>query len=143
EKRLELRLARASDVTFVVSDAEKEIVERELPRSKVLVVSNIHCPSAGPVRIEGRDAVCFIGNFEHPPNVDAARFFVEAILPRVRVEIPGMPVFLIGSDPPRSLLELGTNGVVITGHVRDLGALLARCRTSVAPLRFGAGVKGT
>lgn len=142
EKRLELGLVRSVDVTFVVSDAERGILEREAPGKAVLVVSNIHPRRSDIVTREGRDAMCFIGTYGHPPNLDAARFLVEKILPRVRIDLPGVKLLLIGPDPPESLRALATEGVTLTGNVPDLAPLLAKCRLSVAPLRFGAGVKG-
>jgi glycosyltransferase involved in cell wall biosynthesis len=142
EKEIEIGLVRSADFTFVVSESDRGIVEKEASDAKVVVVSNIHADRSETVEPGGRDAMCFIGTYGHPPNLDAARFLLDDIMPLVRVELPGARLYLIGPDPPPELHARAENGVEVTGHVPDLAPLLARCRLSVAPLRFGAGVKG-
>ncbi|HZQ07511.1 MAG TPA: glycosyltransferase family 4 protein, partial [Anaerolineae bacterium] len=52
------------------------------------------------------------------------------------------PITIIGSEPPHWLKELSDPKILVTGYVRDLAAYLNRCRLTIAPLRYGAGVKG-
>jgi len=66
----------------------------------------------------------------------------EEILPRLRERHPGMTVTLAGTDPPRSIRRLASATVDVPGYVEDLDALMASRRVFVAPLRYGAGVKG-
>lgn len=140
---VELDLVRRVDCTLVVSNSEREILERELPDATVRVLSNIH-----DVELEadadprGRDAIAFIGSFRHPPNVDAVLWLVRDIMPRVWAKTPGVPLLLVGADAPAEVRALAEPRVEVLGHVDDLRPLLARTRVSVAPLRFGAGVKG-
>jgi glycosyltransferase involved in cell wall biosynthesis len=142
-KAEELRAARACDVTLVVSDVERAVLEKECPEAKVLVVSNIHeeRPSKTPFA-ERRDFL-FLGGFLHPPNGDAAIWFVREVLPKARPRLPHDTTFyVVGSHPTPEVRALAQDGVVVTGHVDDLAPWFERCRISVAPLRYGAGVKG-
>src|SRR5262249_26897265 len=93
---------------------------------------------------EGRQDVVFIGGFRHQPNIDAVQFLVTEIWPRVRGALPSVRLIVIGGDAPESTRRLDdpANGVIIRGWVKDLTETLRTCRLTVAPLRFGAGVKG-
>ena len=68
--------------------------------------------------------------------------FVQDILPRVRAAIPGLKFYVIGSRPPASVISLASDDVIVLGHVPDVRPYFEACRLSVAPLRYGAGVKG-
>ena len=109
----------------------------------VEVVSNIHdVHGAGPPRAE-RDGLLFVGSYRHPPNLDAARWLVEEILPRVRARLPDVELHLVGGDAPPEVEAYGErDGVRFHGYVPDLLPLLRGARIGVAPLRYGAGVKG-
>ena len=139
----ELALVGMADTTFVVSEAERLLLATEAPGADVRVLSNLHrLPTPGPGR-EGRRDLLFVGGFRHPPNVDAVRWFVEAVFPRVRAALPGIRFHCIGGDVPPTIAALaGIEGVQVYGHVPDLQPWLHGCVAAVAPLRYGAGVKG-
>src|SRR3546814_14946390 len=81
----------------------------------------------------------FVGGFRHPPNVDAVRWFAEAVFPQVRARLPGIVFHCIGGDVPESIGALGApDGIVIHGHVPDIAPYLDGCRDAVEPLRSGA-----
>jgi glycosyltransferase involved in cell wall biosynthesis len=86
----------------------------------------------------------FVAGFNHPPNIDAAIWFVESILPSLRDKVPGLKLHIAGSNPSKAVLELACNDVTVHGYVSDekLIALYGRAACAVVPLRFGAGVKG-
>ena len=89
-----------------------------------------------------RQGIVFVGSFNHPPNSDAVQFYARDILPRLRVALPGVVTSIIGADPPAALTALAAPDLVFAGYVPDLDEWFDRCRLSVAPLRYGAGVKG-
>ena len=139
----ELALIREADATFVVSEAERTLLAREAPGARVEVLSNLHRPAPPGPGPEARRDLLFVGGFRHPPNVDAVRWFVGEVFPRLRAARPDLRFHCIGDDVPDAVARLATQpGVVIHGHVADLQPWLDGCRVSVAPLRYGAGVKG-
>lgn len=138
----ELAVARAADVTVVVSDYERKILEQELPGCPIKVVSNIHSVHASTVDFASRRDMFFVGGYLHPPNVDAVHWFARDIWSKVHRELPGVKVFLIGSRMPPAVAALAGDGIEAPGHLPDLSPYLERCRISIAPLRYGAGVKG-
>jgi autotransporter passenger strand-loop-strand repeat protein len=89
-----------------------------------------------------RSGIAFVGNFAHAPNFDAARWLVDEIMPRVWREAPEMECFIIGSDMPEDFGNaLVCPGVHLLGRIDRLSDVFERVRLTVAPLRFGAGLK--
>lgn len=133
---------RAADATILKSKAEHELLSDILPKEKLHVF-----PLIMDIRGEGRGFserrdLIFIGGFQHTPNVDAARYFVLEVFPLVKEKLPDARVYIVGSKPPEEVLALQGPDVVVTGYVENLTPLLHGCRVSIAPLRYGAGIKG-
>ena len=142
-RALELELVAAANTTLVVSTVERDLLRVDAPGADVRILSNMHqVAGPGPGYAQRRDLL-FVGGFRHPPNVDAVAWFVRDVFPLLRAVQPDLHFHCIGGDVPAHVNALGTlAGVVIHGHVPDLQPWLDRCRVSVAPLRYGAGVKG-
>jgi glycosyltransferase involved in cell wall biosynthesis len=139
----ELALIGSVDRTWVVSPVEKALLAESVPGAVVDVVSNIHrVRGAGPA-MATRHGLLFVGGFRHPPNVDAALWLADEILPRIHEHRPDITLSLVGSEAPPAILDLGERpGITVHGHVPDLEPLIDAHRFSIAPLRYGAGVKG-
>jgi GT2 family glycosyltransferase/glycosyltransferase involved in cell wall biosynthesis len=142
-REAELALVRACDSTWVVSAVEQALLQGLVPGADVRVVSNIHPVRDDPPGRAGRAGLVFVGGFRHPPNVDAVLWFVREILPRLRARMPALALSIVGAGAPPEVLALaGQSGVSLLGQVPDLEPLLDRSLVSIAPLRFGAGIKG-
>ncbi|WP_255367274.1 glycosyltransferase [Dyella sp. OK004] len=141
-RKSELALIEQCDVTFVVSPHEQALLAAELPHAKVELLSNIHEVHGCLRPFQGRKDLVFIGGFGHPPNVDAIRWIASDILPALRTRLPDITVHVIGDIPDMARSELSTPGLELHGRVPDLAPWLAGALASLAPLRFGAGVKG-
>lgn len=91
-----------------------------------------------------RQGVIFVAGFGHPPNVDAAHWFVGEVWPRVCSAIPDAILTLVGSNPTPEVQALASTRIKVTGYVTDdkLGRYYREARLAVAPLRFGGGMKG-
>ncbi|MGH8713122.1 MAG: glycosyltransferase, partial [Casimicrobiaceae bacterium] len=138
----ELALIGKADVTLVVSDAEKALLNDIAPQARVITLSNIHELHGPGSPFAAREGLLFVGGFRHPPNTDAVLWYASEILPRVRRRLPGVKTYVIGADPPASVRALASDDLVIAGYVADLAPYLEGCRLSISPLRYGAGVKG-
>ncbi len=141
-KRSELAVIREADATLVVSPTEIEVLRQELPDARVHLLSNIHRVVGSQNTFEARKDIFFVGGFQHPPNVDAALWFCSAVWPLIRARLPDLNFHLIGSKAPDQIKALAGNGVVFQGFVPRLEPFLDGCRLAIAPLRYGAGVKG-
>jgi len=142
QREQELALIRAADVTLVVSPVEKQLLAPLVPTARIELLSNIHDLKPPGAPREARAGIVFIGGFRHPPNVDAVLWYAREVLPLLRTRLPGVITTVVGADPPPPLLALATHDLVIAGFVEDVDPLFAGARVSIAPLRYGAGVKG-
>ncbi|WP_159680092.1 glycosyltransferase [Luteimonas sp. 9C] len=140
-RKRELAMVDAADTCWVVSPHEQALLARERPRALVRVVSNLHEPMTGAPGPERRAGILFVGGAAHPPNLDAVSWLLTDLFPAMRKILPALELHLAGEGLDRVVREPDP-GVVVHGHVPDLTPLLQRVRLGVAPLRFGAGVKG-
>ena len=142
-ERLEAAAARSADVVVAVSHSDSEFIEQVagIPLCTA-VIPTVHVAEPAVVGFDDRVGLLFVGGFEHRPNVDAALFLALEVLPLIERRIGPVPLTLVGSKVPPEVRRLARNGVTVTGWVADLRPYYARTRLVVAPLRFGAGVKG-
>jgi O-antigen biosynthesis protein len=141
-RELELALARACDVTLVVSAEERRQLLEEEPELAIEILPLANEVWADVPPWPGRSGVLFVGGFEHHPNVDAALELAGKVMPLVWDEIGDVSLTVVGSNPPSAVRALESERVDVRGWVGDLGPLLAGSVAMAAPLRYGAGVKG-
>ncbi|MEO8100985.1 MAG: glycosyltransferase [Betaproteobacteria bacterium] len=141
-KAMELGIIAKADVSLVVSPYERSLLEIDAPRAHVQVLSNIHEPAPGPKPFAVRHGLVFIGGFRHAPNVDAMLWYATEVLPLLRARRIGIRTTVIGSDVPRNILQLAADDFLIAGYVPDVEPIFNEARIAIAPLRYGAGVKG-
>jgi GT2 family glycosyltransferase len=138
----ETRLARACDLVWFASSADMEAMARVAPGVPSEVVPTIHPARADGLPFAERRDLLFVGNFSHRPNADAVRFFAREVLPRVRESLPEVELLVVGDNAPEDFAGYEAGGVRRLGYVPDIEPLFARGRVFVAPMRFGAGMKG-
>ncbi len=138
----ELGLARKADLTLVVSPVETALFAREAPDVPVALLSNIHDVQGRKAAFDSRRDILFIGSFNHPPNTDAMHWFIDEVFPLIHSSNPDIRLLVVGGNAPRSLTRKATSHIIFTGFVSDIEPIFTGIRLSVAPLRYGAGVKG-
>jgi len=141
-RELEFSMIKKSDVTILTSPAEAEFLQKEIESSKIVILPNIHTLSENIERFEKRKNMLFLGAFQHEPNVDAAQYLVHEIWPHVKTSLPDAKLYLVGSNPDAKIKKLASDDVIVTGFVRNLEPYYGGFKLMLAPLRFGAGVKG-
>lgn len=141
--RLETVIAPQLDYIIAISDKEKEIMKQYADENKILTISNIHYPK---IDISERNdfaasqGIVFIGSI-HEPNIDAVKFLYEKIMPLVWKENPELEVSVIGNVAEKLDLKLYPKFNFL-GFVESIEDHFIKSKLMVAPLRFGAGVKG-
>lgn len=140
----ELAIMRAVDQVVVVSPAELPVLKTYLPDTPISVFPALYTPvNDAPASFEARQHIFFLGGFGHRPNQHAVQWFVKEVWPLVHARLPGVEFQIIGAEVPPSVTELGdVPGVNVVGYVEDLDPVLDTLRLGVAPLHFGAGIKG-
>jgi glycosyltransferase involved in cell wall biosynthesis len=83
----------------------------------------------------------FLASFNHQPNIDAALYFAESVLPLIRRRMPAAGFVVAGRNPPSLLLDAKDKGVTCLGYVEDVSAFYGSVDVVVAPIRYGGGIK--
>jgi glycosyltransferase involved in cell wall biosynthesis len=141
-RKLERNLAQASDVVWCASEEDKKVMEREAPESRIEVVPTIHMLRDPGKAFDDRQDLLFIGSFAHRPNQDAMLFFLREVYPLVRKSLPTVRLDIIGDFASAAIKAYDSEDVRIRGYVPDVEPYLQNARIFIAPLRFGAGIKG-
>ena len=141
---IEIASARAADVTIAVTEDERAAMLRAAPDVVVEVLPNIFdVPNREFPGPSARRDLLFVGGFWHRPNGDAVLWFANEIFPKIQAEIPEIVFRIVGANAENEVLALGARpGIELLGYVPDLDPVFDRHRVFVAPLRYGAGMKG-
>lgn len=142
-KRLEYGTMRRADATIFISETETALVTAELPDIRAASIPYARDTPGRSTPFASRTDIVFIGSFFHAPNVDAVIHFVTTIWPLVHQELPEARFRIVGSNMPGDIYSLSSYpGVVAQGFVPNIKDVLDHCKLTVAPLRYGAGIKG-
>jgi glycosyltransferase involved in cell wall biosynthesis len=143
-KKRELDVYGKADLVLAVTETDRAEILRGCPKARVAVLPSMH-PMHDTVpgfHARRRNSLLFVGGFAHSPNVDAVLFFCRDVLPLIEQALPDVEVTIVGHNPSKELQDLARQGVIIAGWVPELAPLLDSHCVSIAPLRFGAGIKG-
>jgi glycosyltransferase involved in cell wall biosynthesis len=143
-RRIERRACHTADLVVAVSDDDRRRLQSLAPRSRCVAIPTgvdtaYFTPSAAP---EVANRVVFTGSMDWFPNEDAILYFVEAILPRIRRELPDVTLTVVGRNPSARVREASSRaGVVVTGTVDDVRPYVGEAAVYVVPLRAGGGTR--
>lgn len=141
KKADELKTYKRADGVLVVSHEDEAELKKE-NIGKIFYLPNIVPRRTRLEQNEGK-VVLFIGGFNHSPNRDAVEWLVTEIWPQVHTRFPDAELRIIGSKMPDYIRAYAKYpGVKPLGFIKDTTAQLDGAQVSVAPLRFGAGMKG-
>lgn len=140
-----------SDISLIISTVEMNIlrhyfkVDDSLLYHLPFMLDLIDIDSIDNLpTFESRNSFITIGNFLHEPNVNAVLYLKEDIWPLIRKELPEAELHIYGAYPSQKINKLHkpNEGFFIKGRAPDAKAVVAQARVCLAPLRFGAGIKG-
>jgi glycosyltransferase involved in cell wall biosynthesis len=130
-----------ADTVITVSEEDGEFLRRDGGELHIRVIPNVHRIVSGG-SAKNRNELVFVGGFSHDPNVDAMLYFCRSILPLIRKEVPDVKLTIVGSHPPDEVRSLADDTITVTGHVPTVSPYLSKSYISIAPLRYGSGMKG-
>ncbi len=146
-QELEFSVMQKTDMNYYPSVEEIEAIHRlneEVP-AKAITAYIFTDDAEVEGDFEKREGLLFVGGFGHPPNKDGILWFANEILPLIQKELPDIRLYIAGSKADEEVMALSERqGIEVLGFVSDerLHELYQESRIVVAPLRFGAGVKG-
>jgi glycosyltransferase involved in cell wall biosynthesis len=140
----ELASLYRADACLVVSPWEKEWLEGQgYPAARAFFLPFGAERDMDVPGFTARDGFASLGNFRHPPNLDGVRWLIRELWPRLRQTLPDARLHLYGAYPPGEISALGgKDGIATHGPVPDHRKALKKHRVLLAPLRYGAGIKG-
>ncbi len=138
----ELHYLNHADASIIISPVERDLISPDIDPSRIEIIPLIREFPSVRASFRGSQNIAFIGHFTHRPNVDAMQFFLSEIWPTLKSRMPGVRFDIIGQGFPSELSPLVDDSVKIHGLIPDLDALFPTLRLCVAPLRYGAGLKG-
>ncbi|MBT8269388.1 MAG: glycosyltransferase family 4 protein [Bacteroidia bacterium] len=140
-----------SDLSLIISEFEMDwlqshakLNEDQLHYFPLLTADSASEGKNKDREFDNRGGFVMIGNFRHAPNVDAIYFLKEEIWPLIRKMEPSAEVRIYGAYMPENLKKLDSEqeGFYLMGHAENLSQVFNHARILLAPLRFGAGLKG-
>ena len=146
-ERIENKIFSTVDVIHVVGNYEYKILKEKYPNKTITNIplyayENQH--KTINKNFSKRNGLIFVGAFGHPPNDDGILWFSKEIYPKIIENFPDMILYIVSTRIPQKIRQLESKNIKIIGHLSDenLNRLYQKCRIAIAPLRFGAGVKG-
>ncbi|MEW5009893.1 MAG: glycosyltransferase [Cycloclasticus sp.] len=148
----ELASIQRSDLSLIISSHEMQLLKTFFKLDQALIYylpfivepDEVKALKAGWPSYQQRDGFICIGNFKHPPNWDSVQYLKTAVWPLIRQQLPGVSLSIYGAYTPPKALQLNNpkQGFYIKGRVDDAQQVMQQARVCLAPLRFGAGLKG-
>lgn len=136
------------DLSLIISSYEMELLQSEFNIDPKLLhhlpfMVDLNTLPESTKSFEERKHFMTIGNFRHAPNWDAV-LQLQKIWPKIRKQLPDTELHIYGSYPPPKATALHNpkTGFHIKGWAKDAQEVMEQARVCVAPLRFGAGIKG-
>jgi glycosyltransferase involved in cell wall biosynthesis len=141
--RYERGVLRRVRAVVAFTEADRLALARLAGRTPIVRIPLGTTLPAEPLDPRGRAPwrILFVGNFIHPPNVDAALRLARSIVPQLRQRYPHLVLWLVGPQPPPELVRLSSESVVVTGRVPDVTPYLDEAALVVVPLRLGGGMR--
>lgn len=146
-KEVEPKIINLVDVAYYPSKIEVDLLHKEFPNANVKMMTpymydldNAHVHND----FEHSKNIMFVGGFKHSPNVDGILWFVKNVFPSILESNPEIVLNIAGSSPTEEILSLANDNIKVFGFLEQdkLDELYQKSRISIAPLRYGAGIKG-
>ena len=142
-KKAELRVYKAADFVIAITEQDRQILLQQDADIRVEVLPNIHkVPALMAAHQRVPNSLVFVGGFSHEPNVDAMLYFCQDVLPLLRIIVPHVRLRIVGNAPTDEVKSLASEDITVVGFVPETAPYLFSSDISIAPLRYGGGIKG-
>src|SRR6266496_4211899 len=142
-QQFERRITGQVDAVVVFTERDRKAI-RELGQKTPIVEIPIGAEASEQqleTPIKDPLSLLFVGNFKHPPNLDAADRLINHIFPRVQAQLPEVRLFIVGDHLPSGIQHHENKNIVVTGYVPDVAPYLKQAALVVVPLRLGGGMR--
>jgi glycosyltransferase involved in cell wall biosynthesis len=141
--RFERAILKQVQAVVVFTDRDRDMLAALAPHTQIMRISLGTTLPQHPLSAVGMPplSILFVGNFVHPPNIEAAVRLAGKIFPHVRARHPDLMLYVVGDRPPLSLRRMANTHVVVTGRVPDVTPYLNHAAIVVVPLSLGGGMR--
>ena len=143
-KQYERTIPGKFDACIVLSPHDQGTLNSLCPKANIVLIpigvdTQFFRPWNGQ---EEWPSLIFVGDMEHPPNIDAVLFFYNNIYKKIKEYLPKTKLYIVGRNPVREVCRLSLDkSVIVTGYVEDVRPYLSRSSIAIAPLVSGTGIK--
>jgi len=137
--RYERDVYSSFDAHTIISKQDKERLEDHVNGSIEIIPNGVDTEFFRAVETEKKYDICFVGNMGYRPNVIAAEYLVQEILPGILNKFPGIKIALAGTRPDPRVKKLAGNNVIVTGWLEDIRQAYNESGIFVAPIFTGIG----
>ncbi len=139
------------DISLIISEFEMQLLQETFKINASLlfylpfIVDQMEVDSLQKLpTFEERNHFITIGNMLHAPNVDSVLYIKKEVWPEIKKQIPKAEIHIYGAYAPQQILEMHApkDGFLIKGWATNVSEVMKSARVCLAPLRFGAGLKG-
>jgi glycosyltransferase involved in cell wall biosynthesis len=140
-KRYEYKLLDCFPYSSIISDVDEKWIDPTGKHNLQLVLNGVDLTYYQQLDYEKKFTLLFTGNMGYLPNIDAAEFIVNQIMPLVWNHFPEATIAIAGANPHARVQSLASERVIVTGFVEDLRDYYGRSKIFIAPMRIGSGLQ--
>jgi polysaccharide biosynthesis protein PslH len=143
-RRWEIRCCLTASRVLSSSEVDRNVLHKYCPDTRIYVVPNVIDPADyQPTGEDDGSTLLYMGAMDWYPNIDAVEFFLSAIFPKIREQIPNARFVVVGRNPSERIRNLckSFSGVEFMGWVPDVRPVLSQAAVCVIPLRIGSGTR--
>lgn len=141
QKAYEKAIFDAFDTHTIITEEDRNYIDHPL-RDKIKIIRNgVDFEYFKPISKPNKYDIVFVGNMGYAPNIDAAQFLCNEILPLIKKEIPDVKILLAGAQPAIAVQNLKSESVKISGWLEDIRTAYAESTIFIAPMRTGTGLQ--
>jgi len=129
------------DNKLIISEPDRNLIQHLYKDEIEIIANGVDFEYYKAIETDKEFDIVFTGNMAYPPNVDAAVFLVNEILPLVKDRISVVRVQIAGANPTLQLKQLQSENVIVTGWVDDMRISYANSKVFIAPMRIGTGLQ--
>jgi sugar transferase (PEP-CTERM/EpsH1 system associated) len=129
------------DNKTIISIPDRDLIPHPEKEKIHIVINGVDTDFFKPIKRDKDYEIVFIGNMAYPPNVNAAEYLANKILPLVQKIKPKARLLLAGATPDKRVLALQSDSVTVTGWMDDIRDGYARAKIFIAPMQIGTGLQ--
>ena len=129
------------DALTIISEPDSEAIPHKHNGDIHIIPNGVDFDYFSPLEREKKYDILFCGNMGYEPNVHAAQFLAQEVMPLVWKEVPEATLLLAGASPKREVRKLAGERVTVSGYVNDIRESYASARIFAAPMQTGSGLQ--